>query len=789
MKFLQNWHIKTDLVPAYPDFNQDFAVPIDFTLAKMMLECDLSSECLAEWKKLVERIDPKTNEFRVKYAPRYGLGRRYADCPKETSQDFKTHYSSLVKMNRLLKNTIFAYQGWVDYDQVKGHVTILFELARRNGKQLPAYGEFLSDFDKIAKDLIAFYSADVPLTKRDIKWLFNKTIYGGGIAEWLKAIQAGDPLNNDPPKTLRTTETHPFYQKFFLETQSLISIVYESNDELQAKVSGDEQDLWRRKNRVMSYFCGIIENELTFQAYKFAYKNKMCQQRRVDWGYDGFTIPPGSEEVDIDKMNEYVRSKTGFKTVTFIRKEYDDVLTDVLEKRRLMADPCEVSSTDLQKDMTEMEMASSVMLSHPHWKFCGNRLYAFDNETGMWTDNSTVHFKLVTDSLKSKVVSKIITCNRVKSVVVHISSMCIDNEWLDEKSESSLGKLLFTNGYYDSSTNTFHTEFNPAIVFMMRINHQYINQSQDYINDIKRRFFYNPLTEEVGDYYMELLARGLMGDKMKKIAFCLGKSDTGKSTITKAFQASVGLYCGTFNAECFTLKATSQDEAQILRWAFLARYKRLMFSNEMNLLAKLNGNMIKKIASGGDTLVGRTHGGNETNFIPHYFCSAFANDISEISPYDDAVRNRLCIISYDKVFVDDPTEPHHLQKDPNIEHEISTDEFQMCFIQLMIQSYVNFKKNGEMPKPEKVMYAMKEWIAQDADVMNTFLNDFEFGDGFLPSNEIKEWLKENNLMMSEVKIAREIKQYAERKGFEIENKYKKIDGKSVKCWFGIKRLE
>jgi hypothetical protein len=120
MKFLHNWNVKLDLVPAYPDFNQDFVVPIDYTLAKMMLESDLPPESLGEWKKLVERINPKTNELRVKYAPRYGLGRRYADCPNEDRPEFKTYYGSLVKMPRVLKNTIFAFQGWVDYDQVKG---------------------------------------------------------------------------------------------------------------------------------------------------------------------------------------------------------------------------------------------------------------------------------------------------------------------------------------------------------------------------------------------------------------------------------------------------------------------------------------------------------------------------------------------------------------------------------------------------------------------------------------------------------------------------------------------
>ena len=67
--------------------------------------------------------------------------------------------------------------------------------------------------------------------------------------------------------------------------------------------------------------------------------------------------------------------------------------------------------------------------------------------------------------------------------------------------------------------------------------------------DIMQRFFHLPLGEDVGNYYLQLLARGLMGDLLKKICFCLGDSNTGKSTITKAVQSSCGAYVGAFNTE------------------------------------------------------------------------------------------------------------------------------------------------------------------------------------------------------------------------------------------------
>jgi len=91
------------------------------------------------------------------------------------------------------------------------------------------------------------------------------------------------------------------------------------------------------------------------------------------------------------------------------------------------------------------------------------------------------------------------------------------------------------------------------------------------------------------------------------ICFCLGDTNTGKSTIVKACANAFGKFVGTFNAKNFALKDINTDEAANLRWILLNRYNRLDFSNEIKSTVSLDGNAIKIISSGGDKIVARNH--------------------------------------------------------------------------------------------------------------------------------------------------------------------------------------
>ena len=77
---------------------------------------------------------------------------------------------------------------------------------------------------------------------------------------------------------------------------------------------------------------------------------------------------------------------------------------------------------------------------------------------------------------------------------------------------------------------------------------------------------------------------------------------------------------------------------------------------------------MKKLSSEGDALSARMLNQNEQTFVPQFLTILMANDIRQIKPYDDAVDNRVRIISYPKVFIDrEPQNEFDLQMDKHLD--------------------------------------------------------------------------------------------------------------------------
>jgi hypothetical protein len=361
MKFITNWTIDLGKLPKYPELKKEFSEHIDYALAGLILESTdqrLTPEIKAEFFKLVNRIDKKTNTLAVKYQPRFNMGRRYPHCPCEffpngdANPDFKKYYSALISVPRIIKNTIYTFQNWVDLDQAKGHPTILFNMAELNGINLQAYREYLSPgyFDLLVKDMSAYYSVEgeAPVNKGDIKALFNRTIYGGGHHQWTIDTMSGQFKNSEgnvvcvcEPKTIKNIKApYPFYLRFLADTEQIINLVFTNNPAIReltcAKILPGEA--WKEPNRVMSYFCGVIENDITYNAYQFLVTNKIVQPGGVSWGFDGLTFPnPVSGDLNdiVNQMNAHVQKKCGLTQVKFVVKGFDscDILAELLEQR------------------------------------------------------------------------------------------------------------------------------------------------------------------------------------------------------------------------------------------------------------------------------------------------------------------------------------------------------------------------------------------------------------------------------------------------------------------------
>lgn len=357
MDFLtkNSWTLNLAKLPAYTEFGGDWKYPVDKRLCKMLLECDEKDE-FGDFK-----ITPMMKQYfksnivdnlvdghlHVTWNARHNLGRRYSaqDCSGITTGHTRDTAGNLGVHSKYIKNTIFAYQGWVDYDMVKGHPSLLLNMARHAKVPggFPAIERFVNEFDNgYCQELCVHYSMDgePPVTKDDIKDLHNRTIYGGGHENWVKDMMDGEPLKGKPGKDVCQV-IHPSYAEFRKEIKRIIDYVYFHNPDLVAQVCKPDEPEWQKKNRTMAYFCGILENECLKHAYKFGLRENLFPQRGIDLCYDGFTAPAPPVGTDMDaviaSMNAYILEKTGFH-IRFKVKPFEKVITSVLEARRADVD-------------------------------------------------------------------------------------------------------------------------------------------------------------------------------------------------------------------------------------------------------------------------------------------------------------------------------------------------------------------------------------------------------------------------------------------------------------------
>jgi len=466
--------------------------------------------------------------------------------------------------------------------------------------------------------------------------------------------------------------------------------------------------------------------------------------------------------------------------------------------------------------MNDLDAVHKLLRIYPYFKFCKNILYAFSFTSGLWTSNKSEVCAMITkfedylhimnnidgNWVKSEFKSYGNCLNLIEIIYNLIKSQCIDNSWLKRVQNNGLHKLLFPNGWYEFNTKTFYDKtiypFNPDNVFFGCMPYPFESFTEDdilYMETIKQRLFYDTIGFNLGNYFILNIARGLSGECMKRILFAIGDTNSGKGVLTAAISSALGEYAGTFNAECLAYSESSQDEAQKNRWVLLLSHKRIIISNEVKSEVKFNGNSIKKIVSGGDAIVGRTHGGEETECITHFLPIVFTNDMNPIVPYDSAVHDRVGCIGFNKHFVkDNPSDDTELLMDPNIKSEVATKRFSQCFVGILLMEHANYVDNKKIePYCEEAINSKDIWIAPNKlNPIDLFLQTYEFTNietDYIENKSIDDWhADQKNFGISSLKLRLLIKEYAKKNNLNnVISKAKKINKKTTQCWHGITR--
>jgi hypothetical protein len=153
------------------------------------------------------------------------------------------------------------------------------------------------------------------------------------------------------------------------------------------------------------------------------------------------------------------------------------------------------------------------------------------------------------------------------------------------------------------------------------------------------------------------------------------------------------------------------------------------------------------------------------------------------------------VFSFNKTFVDHPTNEYELTKDPNLDDEINTIEFKRAFSQLLFDRYYKFISSKETEIiPEEVKNSKKDWVGDESETnfIEKLKLDYEFTnniDNFVTSAQISGWISDQKLGITMKKFSIEMKRYCEIKKLDkIESVQKKINGKNIKIWLGIKNV-
>jgi phage/plasmid-associated DNA primase len=442
----------------------------------------------------------------------------------------------------------------------------------------------------------------------------------------------------------------------------------------------------------------------------------------------------------------------------------------------------------------------------------GETVYVFDEETGMWDCSDLAmrsavrrHKDALTFIVEREDQPPIIhnyggkernVCNMLKWVPQAIR----DTQFMTKKAHTSLNKLLFSNGIYDFNTG-FTEGFNPEIVFTRRIDRPYSEKrNKPLIAEVRKALFELPFDDaemdKAGGYLLNVLTRSIAGDyRAKKMYAGLGEPNSGKGVMVAAFSSAFGSYVSEFDGNNLKYnERSSQDEAKRLAWIRDLEGVRLAFSSEMRMdKSSIDGNLVKRLASGGDKLLIRGNFENQKSVVLTTTFVALFNDMCPITPCDQAIADRMRYLRFEKRFVDTRLQPElgpdELAGDPFIKDNFHNKaEFQDALVHLVVDNWK--KATTATPEPACVIEETGKWIPSGSGIKEALEERYELvempADGkhteWVSAAELFEYIsKEKDIRISSTKLGTELAKLG------LQKKDKKINKTSVRVWFGISR--
>jgi hypothetical protein len=360
----------------------------------------------------------------------------------------------------------------------------------------------------------------------------------------------------------------------------------------------------------------------------------------------------------------------------------------------------------------------------------------------------------------------------------------VDHEFIDRIRRENIGRLVFLDGYYDFKTGEFCSDM---VDCLARVPTPFPAHVEADIAEVRKRVT-KPIMGNIQESLMSWLSRGLAGHVVDKSWGCmLGERDCGKSVLHGLCENALGSeLVGTLNTESFLVKQMADpDTSKALGFLLDVENCRLVWTNESPVKPGmlLDGSLVKKFASGGDSITARALYAKACTFRLSGRLLFAANDLPDCAPSD--ATEKLDYFQAPHKFVDlmDKRcgDGIHLPKDDSIKEFCTEPRVRGAFIHMLLAAYEN------KPIRTAAMDTMRaEFIEAGTDDREQFYSMFEAtgkDEDTIPVQEVARMVRDCGMGVTSRRYSR----WLRADGCDTTARETNRDGKRVRVIRGLKR--
>ena len=700
----------------------------------------LDTDIVETLKLLYNHSDKYMKEFlEVKY---------FYDKKKEIGRVYPEKSLSLCSLRKDLRHML-ANGNYIDIDMVNAHFKIADQIFNKDEIKFPILHDYVINRNHYLKLLgdhfkVEGYCEGLNYENPDdydiLKEFFVRKLYYGTNEGWKSD-------NNLPPIPMPD-----FVGKLEKELEGMANIVKENNSKMLEMVNEKTENV---NGTILSWFLQEHERRLLEKLYEFLCKKKQIIRRRCVLCFDGIMILLNDKNKEnefvkdlLNKATEFIQKETGinieFKAKPFDRLQYKEKLetlqVDFVEDPIILIDDKDDNdATDIIYEMVKDDLV-----------YCRGQYYM--KKDNIWTiDEKQINSYLMSIIMKSGIKTTTekgnIKCyaqhttnakNIMNVVKLKVAEEPQDNMYI-KFHQTPIGKLCFKDGvlfikekkfrkwtdeYFNEEDNKIYSticidrEFEKYFVATTTNDNTNFNLNKQ-MNDIKDKIFTSILDTQT-DKMLHFLSRAMAGYyEDKDWGVWIGSRNCGKGCINTLLRNSFENYVTSLPAQLLLVQRMRSNDVKEMSWLLDLQYPRLAVIQELDKKdenSKINGTIIKSIASGGDPQKSRRNHGEITEFLIDTKLLIMVNDLPKVDPVDvletciqfnsgkqfktqDFIDNRKKdLLEKCKEIQDEEIKNSILKEidiyllaDDNIKHKCNELEWGNAFILLLMNSFVDKK--------------------------------------------------------------------------------------------------